>query len=1221
MPKRHCPRPWDFHLGWICAINIEYIAARNILDEEYEPLEEAKSFVLGRISGHDVVISCLPAGQYGTNAAAALAAEMKAVFPNIHAGLVVGVAGGVPTTDADIRLGHVVISLPQGANNGVVQYDFIKAVNGEQQPNISLNAPPVALLKAVAALRSDPNANTKIHAQMATFRHLKQFQRPTDPDVLFKSDYLHIGGASCAQCLVDEGKIITRDQERYGEFALHYGLVGSGNSLVKDAALRDSLSHQYGGINCFETEAAGAMHVFPCLVVRGICDYADSHKNKKWQPYAAAVAASCTKHLLSLLPSRHSSNKSRGERDASESLVQSNPDDLDETEGREHDSLDKSGRCQHELDLSRHVLKRKASCDASRDEVTATKSGRQPFLQTHPSLDENKRYMKSLGFDRMGFRYYAIDSAHPETCSWLPLEREFQEWLTDEKLPEHHGFLWIKGNPGTGKSTIMKYLLGAIPKVQFRQSPVDTVVLKFFFNARGADMEKNTVGMYRSLLFDLLTQLPDLQRIFALRPPGVSRGDGYVWDTKTLQELFQLALGMVGTQSIICLVDALDECDVKQAREMVEFFESLGDLAVDSQLLFRTCFSSRHYPHITLGHGLEVTLEHQEGHDVDIEKFINSKLRIPRNKLGNEIRQEVAHKSCGIFLWVVLVVRILNEDSDNGDIPRLKKRLGELPAGLHELFQDMLSRDTRNMDNFRLCLQWLLFATQPLTPEELYYAIRAGNAVDLVTPWDPEEIDMSSIRLFLISSSKGLAEFAESEWETTVQLIHESVRDYLLKENGIQTLIGSDKNFEGNSHQRLRDCCQTYISKYFLQLRSLEEYSSIPGNSMDPHQSLNEKFNFPFIKYAAQNLLTHANLAAAHGLAQDEFVDTFPLQDWTGLSNFLERDDFPPYTYYPPLLYILANEKAACLIIIALKNGQRIDMHTKERYHIPLISALASGDKDTIDAFVNPIEPYDALNDPSLALHTKLVRTLLTEELDVLGGMTILHWAVKRENSELCRTLLEVTREANLNISGLAQTITYAIRESPDEVVNVLLQSGKVDTEYQTLLPTLHLHDVVYYGLGKFVKDLLDRGADVNAHSGRYGSPLQVACERGNRAVVKLLLANGAEVNAEGGVYGSPLRAACWRGDRTVVELLLANGAEVNAKSGQYGSPLRAACWRGDRAVVELLLANGAEVNAEDGVYGDNALNTIRSSKRIRGSKRREIVKVLLDAGAREEDY
>ena len=79
---------------------------------------------------------------------------------------------------------------------------------------------------------------------------------------------------------------------------MHYGTIASGNQVMRSAAERDRVSAELGGVLCFEMEAAGLMNSFPCLVIRGICDYADSHKNKRWQPYAAATAACYAKELL-----------------------------------------------------------------------------------------------------------------------------------------------------------------------------------------------------------------------------------------------------------------------------------------------------------------------------------------------------------------------------------------------------------------------------------------------------------------------------------------------------------------------------------------------------------------------------------------------------------------------------------------------------------------------------------------------------------------------------------------------------------------------------------------------------------------------------------------------------------------------------------------------------------------------------------------------------------
>jgi len=128
----------DFTVGWICALHIELTAAREALDEEFERIDEAAHYILGRIGKHAVAVGCLPAGQLGTSSAAAVAVHMQNTFPALQYGFMVGIAGGVPSKSADIRLGDVVISHHK-ALWGVVQYDFGKTGFGGQQFPMALS--------------------------------------------------------------------------------------------------------------------------------------------------------------------------------------------------------------------------------------------------------------------------------------------------------------------------------------------------------------------------------------------------------------------------------------------------------------------------------------------------------------------------------------------------------------------------------------------------------------------------------------------------------------------------------------------------------------------------------------------------------------------------------------------------------------------------------------------------------------------------------------------------------------------------------------------------------------------------------------------------------------------------------------------------------------------------------------------------------------------------
>ncbi|PVH90954.1 purine and uridine phosphorylase [Periconia macrospinosa] len=305
---RQLPRH-EYTVGWVCALPVEFAAAQEMLDEEHADLQhepgdnDENMYALGSIGGHNIAIGCLPAGYIGTNSAAAVAMQMRATFKRIRFSLMVGVGGGVPSAEADVRLGDVVVSQPDKTFNGVVQYDSGKTTPSGFGRTGALNAPPRTLLGAVAKVRANElRGRTKMREYIARLHHITEFQRSeTGPDILFEATYDHAGGQTCDACLTNRQKA-RPPRSNKKEVVVHYGTIASGNQVMKSAGQRDKVSEDLGGVLCFEMEAAGLMNSFPCLVVRGICDYADSHKNSRWQPFAAGTAAAYAKELLSVIP-------------------------------------------------------------------------------------------------------------------------------------------------------------------------------------------------------------------------------------------------------------------------------------------------------------------------------------------------------------------------------------------------------------------------------------------------------------------------------------------------------------------------------------------------------------------------------------------------------------------------------------------------------------------------------------------------------------------------------------------------------------------------------------------------------------------------------------------------------------------------------------------------------------------------------------------------------
>lgn len=309
----------NYTVGWICALQEEYDAACRMLDVEFRPTpsgleigpRDDNTYDYGMINGHYVVITCLPSGRYGTVAAAITSKDMIRSFPRLQFILLVGIGGGAPTRERDIRLGDVVVSYPEGDLGGVVQFDLGKLhqVDGEEGRGSSLfkrtghlNSPPSVLLEVMPRLlrsHEDATKADKLAEHIKLMDDMPSFRRPAQ-DQLYRSDYVHQGAGNVKTCRnCDKGQTIARPSRAGNrEFMIHHGIIGSSNTVMKNAVERDRYAKELN-ISCFEMEGAGLMNHLPsCLVIRGICDYSDTHKNDDWHNYAALTAAAYARELL-----------------------------------------------------------------------------------------------------------------------------------------------------------------------------------------------------------------------------------------------------------------------------------------------------------------------------------------------------------------------------------------------------------------------------------------------------------------------------------------------------------------------------------------------------------------------------------------------------------------------------------------------------------------------------------------------------------------------------------------------------------------------------------------------------------------------------------------------------------------------------------------------------------------------------------------------------------
>ncbi|GFF58626.1 LOW QUALITY PROTEIN: hypothetical protein IFM46972_11160 [Aspergillus udagawae] len=284
----------DYTIAWICALPLEAAAASAMLDKTHTLSPQStdpNAYELGELNGHHIVIAHLPASVYGTVSAATVVSRIHSTFPRLQFGLM----RGGPGKNNDIQLGDVVVSKPGRNHSGVMQYDYGKAVEGGKfKPTGTLNKPPQTLLTHMSQLEArqmikEGDAVSKIMQEvLERTPNLKdRFYPPKEhADFLFCSSYRHIDKEdTCEKC--DKKQLVERPLRNTRTPYIHYGLVASGDQVMKDSEMRDQLAQQYG-ILCFEMEAAGLMDELSTL--------------KQWQGYAALTAATYAKLLLSVMP-------------------------------------------------------------------------------------------------------------------------------------------------------------------------------------------------------------------------------------------------------------------------------------------------------------------------------------------------------------------------------------------------------------------------------------------------------------------------------------------------------------------------------------------------------------------------------------------------------------------------------------------------------------------------------------------------------------------------------------------------------------------------------------------------------------------------------------------------------------------------------------------------------------------------------------------------------
>lgn len=881
---------------------------------------------------------------------------------------------------------------------------------------------------------------------------------------------------------------------------------------------------------------------------------------------------------------------------------------------------------------------------------------------------EDEKYrllLDSLAFEQMDARLRNVTTALPDTCTWVFRHEKFTSWSDESQWSEHKGFLWIKGKPGCGKSTIMKTALNWTR----RTWPDYWEIVSYFFNARvSSSFEKSSLGFYQSVTHQLLSALPDFKHSFLRAFLSKCHGDLIEgWSISELQE-FLIEVARSSARPPLCLfVDALDEGDEDDVRSMVDFLEEISSHAAASDQTFRVCLSSRHYPNITIASALYLTIEDELQHDRDIEIYIDKKLRAAASRAVTGLRKTLAQKSEKVFLWVALVVPMLNKAYDHGGGPRaMIALLKQIPKGLNALFSEILSKTSECFSECETLLRWVSLSMRPLRPEELYLAVLYSRYSDPAEDFRAEEAaatDIDRVQKCILDWSRGLVEVTKSEHkdrDSIVQFIHESVRDYMMfSEEAFQLMPSLSAGVQGASHDLMKTVCVEYLSS--KQVTNLPDDHAERGEA----QSLAMEV-YPFASYSAIHSFHHADKAQQHQAHQRSFLlvqmnqqtrqlDTGPLA-WY---HFFTHDD-ALHSSSRFLLHFLAEQNLYRLVQVLV--DEAVDVHARDvgTGKTALEIACQRGFRELAECLLgrdpNPnmhgTVKEDALRAVSLSGFPDIANLLLDKGANInhLGpdGNNALYTALGVYNFDIAELLLD--RGADFSPKGKSRTnstdpLRMASNRGSYRLVKSLLGKGAdvngQDDKGETALHAALSGGLLYgswpaYFTGpdqerlEVIELLLDSGADINArrkecsdhgsysnrlfvsgHRDDPGHALGIACQLPRPEFAGLLLDRGADVNSQIDFYGSALSVACHEGHVAVAEMLLDRGADINPSGlgGYYGSPLGAACYSGQVTIAKLLLDRGAEINARGGMHG-----TALHSASLMGHL--ELVKLLLDRQA-----
>ncbi|KAK2797099.1 hypothetical protein FQN50_009330 [Emmonsiellopsis sp. PD_5] len=744
--------PSQYTVGLLCALSIEQSAIIGILDAYHGEStfdNDPNLYILGQIGSHNVTIACCPAGEPGQVSAASLAKDMTHTFRFLRFGLLVGIGGGAPSEDHDIRLGDVVVGIPSGTAGGVIQYDRGKSTEYGFERTGHINSPEKILLSTVNLIRS------KVHrGAFDITTHLNKIidENPTTKEIfshpgrandrLYPPNQPHVYQSSrskdCEGCGDNYESGETRKSEKP---KFHYGNIGSGNLVVKNAFEREKIRKQ-DDLLCFETEAVGLSEVFRCLVIRGISDYSDSHKNDKWQGYAAATAAAFAKGLLLQIKSAEAN-----------SLAPIPP-----------------------LNVSDPVLhKITSSINSNITEQTREQNHRYQDEKTIKCLQVFKTStyedFKNANCDRI-----------PGTCKWVLADKRYIDWRSSQK----HDLLWITADPGCGKSVLSKSLI----EKELHNTEKHTVCYFFF---KDNEAQNNLATALCALLHQLFGRMRRL--ITHAIPSYENNGDSLQRETSELWRILLEAATDAGDDcSVTCVLDALDECCDEDRPKLIQFLNGFHShylqLSTNGKSQLKFLLTSRPYKDIEqefqVGPNIRLSGEDRNveiGEEIDI--VINQRVREAASKYRMQdkeheiLREKLLATKNRTYLWVHLVFEELPTVGKFTETT-FRELVDSLPSTVEDAYEKILEKINSLRPNdqrmAKILLHIIVGAHRPLTLDELDVAFQL--ATESASAQTYEELNLDRERL--PSRIRDLCGLFVFERNQHIYLIHQTAKEFLV---------------------------------------------------------------------------------------------------------------------------------------------------------------------------------------------------------------------------------------------------------------------------------------------------------------------------------------------------------------------------------------------------------------------------------------------------------